>query len=124
MRDALLVFVGGGLGSVARYAVGLATLRAFGPGIPIGTFTVNVIGSFVMAVVVHFASRGLPDPWRLLLATGVLGGFTTYSSFNQETVAMVQASETSRAATYVVVTLLACWFAASVGVWLARTLAR
>lgn len=124
MKGVLLVFFGGGVGSVARYLVGLATLRAFGPAFPIGTLAVNVTGSFAMAIAFHFAGKTLPDAWRLALATGFLGGFTTYSSFNQESVAMFQEESWGRGALYVALTLLSCWAAAALGLLAARALSR
>jgi CrcB protein len=90
MTPALLVFVGGGLGAVARYALTLAAARAFGPQFPWGTFGVNVSGSLLMGLVAGFfvVRAGLPaaDDVRLFLTTGVLGGFTTFSAFSLDTI--------------------------------------
>ena len=82
-----LVFVGGGLGSMMRHAVGRVSLALLGPQFPYGTLVINVGGSFAMGVVAGwFAFRGQADQSvRLFLATGVIGGFTTYSSFSLET---------------------------------------
>lgn len=79
----LLVFIGGGMGSCLRHGVNLWALGRFGPGFPFGTITVNVVGSAVMGVVaaVLLTRSGSPE-WRLLLMTGVLGGFTTFSAFS------------------------------------------
>ena len=88
MSSVLLVFLGGGIGSVLRYLVGLQAAKGFGPftgaeGWPWGTFVVNVIGCFAMGLC--FRLLPLPDVAvpnaRLLLMTGVLGGFTTFSAF-------------------------------------------
>lgn len=73
--DPVLVFVGGGTGAVLRWAAGLAV-----PG-PWGTVAINVLGSFVLALIAHPAV-GMPERGRLLVGVGVLGGFTTYSTFN------------------------------------------
>jgi len=83
VRDAVLVFVGGGLGSVLRWLTGLAALRLLGPAFPFGTLAVNISGCFVMGL----AFRLLPSldsgthAARLLLMTGLLGGYTTFSAF-------------------------------------------
>jgi fluoride exporter len=83
MLKLMLVFAGGGIGSLLRYGTGLLMLRLFGAGFPVGTVAVNLIGCTIMGI---FA-RTLPAPddggadMRLLLMTGVLGGFTTFSAF-------------------------------------------
>jgi CrcB protein len=107
-RDLLAVFVAGGAGSTARYLVGLGAARAFGTSFPIGTLIVNVVGSFAMGVVVSLAARGLPEAWRLTLAVGFLGGFTTYSSFNQELLNQVRDASVRQASVYLMATLVLC----------------
>lgn len=104
MNKLLLVFAGGGLGSVARYLVGMATLRALGPGLPYGTLAVNVIGGFVMgclAGILAFKGGGDQERWRVLIGVGVLGGFTTFSSFSLETALMIERKQYGVAAGYV-----------------------
>lgn len=78
----LLVAAGGALGSVLRYVVSVLAIEAFGLGFPWGTLAVNVIGSGLIGVC---AGLGLGGELRLLLVTGVLGGFTTFSAFSLET---------------------------------------
>ena len=78
----LLVALGGAIGSVLRYLVSLLALEAFGTGFPWGTLAVNVIGSAAIGVCGGIALAGNP---RLLLVTGMLGGFTTFSAFSLET---------------------------------------
>jgi CrcB protein len=100
----LLVAVGGALGSVARYAVGRETLRLFGPGWPYGTLTVNVIGGMVMGLVTAWLAHVMPadqERWRVLLAVGVLGGFTTFSAFSLDTALMIERRDYASAALYV-----------------------
>ncbi|MEK6609115.1 MAG: CrcB family protein, partial [Myxococcota bacterium] len=78
---------GGALGTGARHAVGLWMQRALGGAFPWGTLTVNVAGSFLLGAIAEVASSGerMSPTLRLALTTGVMGGFTTYSTFNHET---------------------------------------
>lgn len=120
----MFVALGGALGSTARYLVSLAYLRVFGPavvsGLPLGTFTVNVVGSFALGWLSHWGAGRmlLGVDVRLLLGTGVLGGFTTYSSFNQETLRMLHGGDSFRAVLYAIGTLLVCLLAGAAGMWL------
>jgi CrcB protein len=86
MTATVLVFLGGGIGSALRHGVNLLCARLFGLNFPWGTFAVNLIGSFVIGwLAAYFAFRagaGFTQPARLFLITGVLGGFTTFSSFS------------------------------------------
>jgi fluoride exporter len=106
----LLVCVGGALGSGARYLVATWTLAAFGPDFPRGTLAVNVVGSFLLAVIMaaSIATEAVSPQLRIFLGTGIMGGFTTYSSFNWETIALAQEGRLAAAASYFVVTLVAC----------------
>jgi fluoride exporter len=87
----LLVMVGGGLGSLARYAAGLAIMTRFGGRFPLGTMAINVTGSFAIGLLmVLFTERFQPHPnYRLLLVVGFLGGYTTFSSFEYESLALM-----------------------------------
>lgn len=92
MLNWLLVALGGAVGSMLRYGTGLAAGRLLGPGFPWGTITVNVVGSFIIGVFVEMIARrfNASEPLRLLLVTGFLGGFTTFSSFSLDAVALIE----------------------------------
>ena len=120
----LLVCLGGAIGSGARYLFSTAMSRVFG-NFPIGTLGVNVIGSFVISVVMALVlgqGRGRRRP-RLFIVTGVLGGFTTYSSFNYETLHLVQSGAGGLAALNVALTLVGCLGAGLAGLWVGRLVA-
>jgi CrcB protein len=125
MKELLFVCAGGGLGSGARYLVGIAFRHATGDGFPWGTLTVNVIGSFLLGfLLMHAAGADRLSPTtELALGTGLLGGFTTYSTFNFETVRLAQQGEPGKAALYVVLTVLAGLAAGVGGIALGRSLA-
>ncbi len=107
------VALGGALGSVARYATGSLAQARWGEGFPWGTLAVNLVGAGLMGVLAG-ALAGRASPWALFLGTGVLGGFTTYSAFNQEVLNLALRGEAGRAALYAgatVVGALLCGFA-------------
>ena len=117
-----LVCLGGAVGSGARYLVSLGAAAAFGIGFPYGTLIVNVAGSFAIAFLMHLSMAGdaLSPEWRLLLTTGVLGGFTTYSTFNYETLGYFQRGAWGIAALNVAWTLFGCLAAGLAGFAVAR----
>lgn len=80
----LVVFIGSGIGGMLRYGVGRASLILWGPAFPYGTMAINIVGSFAMGIVAGwFTARGGADQsLRLFLTTGIIGGFTTYSTFS------------------------------------------
>ncbi|MBF9028824.1 fluoride efflux transporter CrcB [Rhodobacterales bacterium HKCCE3408] len=98
----LQVALGGAIGASARYLTGIALVRAFGhTGFPLGVITVNVVGSFLMGLFVGLAAqRGLTH-LSPLVATGILGGFTTFSAFSLEAVTLWERGATGLAAAYV-----------------------
>jgi CrcB protein len=103
----LIVFVGGGLGSAGRHGINLLAARLFGADCPIGTLSINIIGSFLMGVVAeYFALKsGMALPFRLFLTTGIIGGFTTFSAFSLETALLYERGEWIPAILYVAATI-------------------
>ena len=107
MNMFLSVAIGGALGACARYGVAQIMLRQLGPGYPYGTLLVNIVGSFLMGVLIELiALRWSPSPeMRVLLVTGFLGGFTTFSAFSLDVALMVEKGETLSAASYVLMSV-------------------
>lgn len=117
-----LVFLGGGAGAVARYVTVLVVDRAFADGsaFPFGTLAVNTVGSFLIGVLGGLAIAGASEDdtaqyWRLALIVGVLGGFTTMSSFAAEAVKLLEDKRVMAAILYVVSTNVGCVVAAATG---------
>jgi fluoride exporter len=104
MQALLLVFAGGGLGAAARHLVNLGAARAFGIGFPWGTLAVNIAGSLAIGLLaVWLAARHEgASHLRLFLATGFLGGFTTFSAFSLDAVSLWQRGDGALAAVYVI----------------------
>jgi fluoride exporter len=119
----LWVVVAGGLGSGARYLVGRWAIAAFGAAFPYGTLIVNLVGCFALGIVVQLASSGEWNPeLRAAIAIGFLGGFTTYSSFNQDTIALLSSGAFGAAGWNVLMTVAGGLAAGSLGVGAARLL--
>lgn len=119
----LLVFLGGGIGASLRHAVNRATFAWFGPGFPVGTISVNVIGSFLIGLSAGlFAAHGTGQPARLFLVTGVLGGFTTFSAFSLDALALWERGQALTAAYYVVGSVGLSLIAIVVGMMASRLL--
>ena len=120
----LVVFLGGGVGAVLRYLVGVGYIRLAGPSQPyMATAIINVLGGLVMGVLVAwlvFRGAANAERWRLLLGVGVLGGFTTFSSFSLETVSMIQRKAYGVAACYVSGSVVLSILALMLGLVLAR----
>ncbi len=91
----LIVFIGGGIGAAMRHATNRAAFALLGASFPFGTFIVNILGSFLMGVLgVTLLARGGEDQsMRLFLATGILGGFTTFSAFSLDAALMCEKAE-------------------------------
>lgn len=125
MNALLLVAAGGAAGAVARYLIGLQTLRLFGTAWPYGTLSVNVIGGLLMGVLAAgLTLRGGADQekLRLLMGVGVLGGFTTFSAYSLEVIQMIERRAWMQAAIYSLGSVVLSVAALFIGMWLARRL--
>jgi CrcB protein len=100
----LMVFLGGGIGAMIRHGLNLAGISILGNHFPYATFFINISGSLVMgAVAGYFAFKGdASQHWRLLITTGILGGYTTFSTFSLDAALLYERGEIGLAAFYVV----------------------
>ncbi len=103
----LLVFLGGGAGSLSRWLVGDSVARVFGISFPSGTLAVNILGAALLGFLASWlALRGdMSEPWRLMLATGFLGGFTTFSAFTLDVWTLFSRGDTTLAIGYAAVSV-------------------
>ena len=125
MTRVALVALGGAIGSVARYGVGALAAQLLGPTFPWGTLFVNLSGSFLIAVVMHVALTGtaISLEMRIFLTTGIMGGFTTYSSFNYETLALIDQRAYALASLNLAATVVGCLLAGVLGLASGRAVA-
>lgn len=122
MARFLWICLAGAAGTGARYLMSTWLSRVAGPAFPWGTLAVNLLGSFLLGVVMEagLAAGALPPALRLTLATGLLGGFTTYSSFNYETLQYLRSDSWLLASANVGATVLGCLAAGILGIWAGR----
>lgn len=117
----VLVMSGGAVGAALRYLVGLWAFETLGPGLPFGTWIVNIVGGLAMGLLAGTLSRNNGgEPLRLLIGVGVLGGFTTFSAFSLETFNMIVRGDGLLAAAYAVSSVAGSIVALYAGVMLAR----
>jgi len=116
----LQVAIGGAIGSCLRFGVGILMLRATGPGFPLGVLTVNVVGSFLMGVVMVLTFHRELQHLNPFIMTGLLGGFTTFSAFSLEAFTLYERGQIAAAAAYVGLSLVLSIGALVLGVMLAR----
>jgi fluoride exporter len=124
MSRFLWICVGGAIGTGARYLVSGWALKRFGTSFPYGTLAVNLIGSFLIGALMQLAlTTALVSPTvRLVLVVGVMGGFTTYSSFNYETIQYLQQGAWLLGLLNIVIMVVACLTAGAAGLASARWL--
>lgn len=111
MQNYLLVGLGGALGAMSRYGLGGIIGRLWQTSFPLAILIINVLGALAMGITVGLLARFLP-PWqeeaRLLVAVGILGGFTTFSSFSLDTVILIERGELAQALLYVGLSVVIC----------------
>lgn len=124
MNGFVAVFLGGGLGAAARHGVNLLSAQLVSSRFPWGTLIINVLGSLLIGVLAElFALRTqLPQPMRLFLITGVLGGFTTFSAFSLEVGLLMERGQMFAAAGYVLASVLGAVGAMFLGMYVVRHL--
>jgi CrcB protein len=120
----LLICLGGAVGTGARYLLGGLVVRWLGPDFPYGTLLINVLGSFLIGLIqqVGLSTLLIPDTLRLVLTIGIMGGFTTYSSFSYETLKLAEAGSWVGASLYVGLTTALCLVCCALGLSLGRVL--
>jgi CrcB protein len=118
----LLICLGGAVGTGARYLIGGLAARWLGSEFPYGTLFINVLGSFLIGFVqqVGLTTLAIPETTRLVLTIGVMGGFTTYSSFSYETISLIENGSWLGAAANVVLTTGLCLVVCVLGLALGR----
>jgi len=123
MMNFLTVALGGAIGAAARYGLGLAMVRTFGAGFPIGTLMANVLGGLLMGLLMGWLLREAPDganTIRLFAGVGVLGGFTTFSAFSLEAMRMIEAKTFGVFFAYVGASVILAIAAVALGLFLMR----
>ena len=125
MFSLFLVMLGGAFGSGARYLTGVAMLRLCGPNYPFGTLTVNLAGGLAMGLLVGTLARlsVSSQNWHLLFAIGVLGGYTTFSSFSLDVVNMLRSGDLTIALGYILISVIGSVAALFAGLALVRVAA-
>ena len=121
MKEIILVFLGGGIGSALRYLIG-QYLNSSKYTLPYGTLLVNVLGSLIIGVILGLALKNssISNNTILFIATGFCGGFTTFSAFAFENQAFLKSGDLASFALYTITTLVISILAVFIGIWLVR----
>jgi CrcB protein len=121
MKIILVIGIGSCIGGIFRYLLSQFIQNKFLSAFPYGTMTVNIIGCFLIGVVFAFSDRGnFTIEWRLFLATGLLGGFTTFSSFSLETVSLLRGGQLWHAFVYIACSIIIGLLATFAGIFLIK----
>ncbi len=124
MLQLFLVAVGGAIGASLRHLINLASLRLVGPNFPWGTMAINIAGSLAMGVFIELLARrfNASNELRLFVATGILGGFTTFSAFSLDFAVLWERGALVSALGYALASVIGSILALFLGLWLARSL--
>jgi len=124
MKHLLFAMVGGAIGSGVRHSVNVGMGRWLGPGFPWWTFCINVAGCFLMGVLIEVLALrfNASNDLRVFFATGILGGFTTFSAFSLDFATLMGRHEYGSAAFYVLGSVALSLLGVYAGLWLARTI--
>jgi fluoride exporter len=124
MNTYLAIAVGGAFGAMSRYWISQSVERLNGSGFPLGTFTVNLLGSFLIGVLfILFAEKlQIAEQWRPLFIVGFLGAMTTFSTFSLDALLLFQQGHYNTALFYIFSSVVACLFAAYMGIQFTRIL--
>lgn len=125
MNHLLLAAAGGAIGAGLRHLANLTALRWFGPNFPWGTMGINIAGSLAMGIFIELLVRraGSSNELRLFIATGILGGFTTFSAFSLDFAVLMQRGAMGSALFYAFASVILSILALFLGLWLVRTIA-
>lgn len=123
MNGFLLVGAGGALGAMARYGAALLVARLWPTPFPLATLLINITGSIAMGIFVGLLDKLLPanqEPLRLFVAIGILGGFTTFSSFSLDTITLIERGALLPAIAYVALSVVVCLIGLYLGLLITR----
>ena len=123
MNGFLLVGAGGALGAMARYGAALLVARLWPMSFPLATLLINITGSIAMGIFVGLMAKLLPanqEPLRLFVAIGILGGFTTFSSFSLDTITLIERGARLPAIAYVALSVVVCLIGLYLGLLITR----
>jgi len=117
MINLLAIFIGGGIGSIIRYLVGLLCTHHLSYNLPLATFIVNILGSFIIGLAISFFlhKTGIPQAYKLAITVGFCGGLSTFSSFSIEVLNMLKDGDYLRSFIYVILSIIICFAAAFIG---------
>ena len=122
MKAVVLIFIGGGLGSVVRYLLNRWVMALHQINFPLGTLAVNIVACFVLGLIIGLADHKqyLSADTRLFWAIGFCGGFSTFSTFSAEALALFQQPAVTTGMIYILASVLLCLVAVVSGIWLGR----
>jgi len=123
-RIFLLVGIGGFIGSVSRYYSQQIISKSFPSALPYGTLAVNIVGCFLIGIIYAISEKGniLTPEWRVFLATGFCGGFTTFSTFSYESINLINDGEWLNVSLYVAISVVIGFFSTYLGILIIKSI--